>query len=71
MENIIKLVDNFGFLGKCVLLAIMGAFTVSIVVSLLVVLNVIDISTIENIFNISTDFDLVKAVLNLVSSAIK
>lgn len=71
MEDIIRLVDSCGKIGKIVVMAVLGAFTVSVVVHLLVALNLIDITTIEGIFNISTDADVVKALLDFVLNAFR
>lgn len=67
LMNVLRFIDRYGFIVISVLKAVMVSMVVGSVFYLMVLLNVIDISIVEGVF----DFDLGEVVLKTLSNIIR
>lgn len=64
LMNVLRFIDRYGFIVASVLKAVMVSMVVGSVFYLMVLLNVIDISIVEGVF----DFDLGETILKTLSN---
>lgn len=67
LMNVLRFIDRYGFIVISVLKAVMVSMVVGSVFYLMVLLNVIDISIVEGVF----DFDLGETILKTLTNIIR